>query len=329
MKKEIDFDTLEKMITDEGYVPDAREALELTKRPNRERLWALADSLRRRYQGDYFDTCSIINARSGRCPEDCKWCAQSVHYKTDIDIYPLVDGTKVMQLAKYNASFNIRRFSFVTSGRSVTGNEIDRLASYASDILEATDMKVCASLGLVSRDDMQKLYDSGVTRYHCNLESSPSFFRRLCTTHTTEQKIETLRNAKSVGMSVCSGGIIGMGETMRDRIDMALLLRDIGVDSIPVNVLNPIKGTPLEGSAPMSPEEVMTSFAIIKVLNPESVVRMAGGQSVIAAYKARLLSCGVSGAILGDMLTTGGDAVRNDMKMIRAAGFGIVPEDED
>lgn len=329
MKKEIDFDTLEKMIADEGYVPDAREAMELTKRPNRERLWALADSLRRRYQGDYFDTCSIINARSGRCPEDCKWCAQSVHYKTDIDIYPLVDGTKVVQLAKYNASFNIRRFSFVTSGRSVAGDEIDRLASYASDVLEATDMKVCASLGLVSRDDMQKLYDSGVTRYHCNLESSPSFFRKLCTTHTTEQKIETLRNAKSVGMSVCSGGIIGMGETMRDRIDMALLLRDIGVDSIPVNVLNPIKGTPLEGTAPMSPEEVMTSFAIIKVLNPESVVRMAGGQSVIAAYKARLLSCGVSGAILGDMLTTGGDAVRNDMKMIRSAGFGIVPEDED
>ncbi|MDE6482675.1 MAG: biotin synthase BioB [Rikenellaceae bacterium] len=328
MRHEIDFESLKRRIT-EGYVPDVREALELTKRHNREGLWALADDLRRHYQGDYFDTCSIINARSGRCPEDCKWCAQSVRYKTDIDIYPLVDGTKAVRLAQYNASFNIRRFSFVTSGRSVTGDEIERLASYASDILEATDMTVCASLGLVSRDDMQRLYDSGVTRYHCNLESSPSFFRKLCTTHTTEQKIETLRNAKSVGMSVCSGGIIGMGETMRDRIEMALVLRDIGVDSIPVNVLNPIKGTPLEGSAPLKPEEVMTSFAIIKVLNPESVVRMAGGQSVISAYKARLLSCGVSGAILGDMLTTGGDAVRDDMKMIRAAGFGIVPDDCD
>ncbi len=173
------------------------------------------------------------NARSGRCPEDCKWCAQSVHYKTAIDIYPLVDGTKAMQLAKYNASFNIRRFSFVTSGRSVTGGEIDRLAAYTSEILEATDMKVCASLGLVGREDMQKLYDSGVTRYHCNLESSPSFFRKLCTTHTVEQKIETLERAKSVGMSVCSGGIIGMGETMRDRIEMALALRRIGVDSDP------------------------------------------------------------------------------------------------
>lgn len=328
MKREIDFDILKHKIIDDGYVPGVSEALELTRRNNRESLWNLADELRRHYQGDYFDTCSIINARSGRCPEDCKWCAQSVHYKTDIDIYPLVDGTKAMQLAKYNASFNIRRFSFVTSGRSVTGGEIDRLAAYTSEILEATDMKVCASLGLVGREDMQKLYDSGVTRYHCNLESSPSFFRKLCTTHTVEQKIETLERAKSVGMSVCSGGIIGMGETMRDRIEMALALRRIGVDSIPVNVLNPIAGTPLEGSASMRPEEVMTSFAIIKVLNPESVVRMAGGQSVIAAYKSRLLSCGVSGAILGDMLTTGGDAVRNDMKMIKAAGFGIVPPEE-
>jgi len=329
MIQEIDFDILKRKIIDCDYVPDAKEALELTKRPNRERLWALADELRRHYQGDYFDTCSIINARSGRCPEDCKWCAQSVHYKTDIDIYPLVDGVKAVQLAKYNASLGIRRFSFVTSGRSVTGSEVDRLAACASEILEATDMKVCASLGLMSRDDLKKLYDSGVTRYHCNIESSPSFFGKLCTTHTVEQKIETLRNAKSVGMAVCSGGIIGMGETMRDRIEMALALREIGVDSIPVNVLNPIKGTPLENRGPLRPEVVLTSFAIIKVLNPKSVVRMAGGQSVIAAYKARLLSCGVSGAILGDMLTTGGAAVRNDMKMIRSAGFGIVPEDEE
>ena len=329
MREQIDFETLKRKIIDEDYLPCAKEALDLTKRPNHEKLWALADELRRHYQGDYFDTCSIINARSGRCSEDCKWCAQSVHYKTDIEVYPLVDSTKAVQLAQYNSSFNIRRFSFVTSGRSVAGEEIDRLAMYTSDILEATDMKVCASLGLVGREDLQKLYDSGITRYHCNIESSPSFFRKLCSTHTMEQKIETLENAKSVGMSVCSGGIIGMGETMRDRIEMALTLRRIGVDSIPVNVLNPIKGTPLEGSAPMSEEEVLTSFAIIKVLNPKSVIRMAGGQSVISDYKARLLSCGVSGAILGDMLTTGGDAIKNDMKMIRAAGFGIVPDDED
>ncbi len=328
MIRETDFQLLENKIINDDYVPTAAEAVELTKGPNRERLWMLADRLRRHFQGDYFDTCSIINARSGRCSEDCKWCAQSIHYKTDIDIYPLVDSHRVLQLAKYNATAGIRRFSFVTSGKSVTGSEIEQLAEYASDVLAETDMKVCASLGLVSRDDLEKLYDSGVTRYHCNIESAPSFFRSLCTTHTIDQKLETIRNAKSVGMSVCSGGIIGMGETMRHRIEMALLLRSVGVDSIPVNVLNPIKGTPLAGRQPMRMNDVLTSFAIIKVINPKAVVRMAGGQTVISEYKSRLLGCGVSGAILGDMLTTGGEAIKHDMKMIRTAGFGIVPEDD-
>ncbi len=325
----VDCEELKSKIINENYVLGVNEALELTKRRNRENLWKLADELRAHYQGNYFDTCSIVNARSGRCSEDCKWCAQSVHYKTAIDIYPLINNTKALQVARYNDSFNIRRFSFVTSGKSVSDAEVDKLCYYAEEIIDDTHLKLCASLGLVSLDELQRLYDSGVTRYHCNIESSPSFFKTLCTTHTTEQKIETIKNAKKVGMSVCSGGIIGMGETMRDRVNMALTLREIGVDSIPVNVLNPIKGTPLQNAAPLRAEEVMTSFAIIKVINPKAVIRMAGGQTIISKYKHRLLKCGVSGAILGDMLTTGGDLIKNDLKMIRAAGFTIVPEEEE
>lgn len=322
MIRETDFQLLENKIINDDYVPTAAEAVELTKGPNRERLWMLADRLRRHFQGDYFDTCSIINARSGRCSEDCKWCAQSIHYKTDIDIYPLVDSHRVLQLAKYNATAGIRRFSFVTSGKSVTGSEIEQLAEYASDVLAETDMKVCASLGLVSRDDLEKLYDSGVTRYHCNIESAPSFFRSLCTTHTIDQKLETIRNAKSVGMSVCSGGIIGMGETMRQRVEFALELREVNPVSIPLNVLQPIPGTPLEHMPPLTDTEILDTVAIFRLVHPRVIIRFAGGRARISPHAQReALRIGVNGAIMGDLLTTIGAQIEQDKTMIKECGY--------
>ena len=207
-------------------------------------LVAEADKLRREHLGTDFDTCSIMNARSGRCSEDCKWCAQSAFHAAECEVYPLVGVDEAVVQARHNASKGVRRFSLVTSGRTMSSDEVRQAAKIYRAIAEACPgLELCASMGLLGREELQVLWDAGVRRYHCNLEAAPSFFASLCTTHTIGDKVLTIEAARAVGMEVCSGGIIGMGETREQRVELAGTLRDLGIGSIPVNVLSPIAGT--------------------------------------------------------------------------------------
>lgn len=272
-----------------------------------------------------FDSCSIINARSGRCPEDCKWCAQSAHYSTTIHSYPLVDRDTCMEMADYNRRAGIGRFSLVTSGRAVKGRDLDAICSYYSELREREPgMGLCASMGLLDREAMVRLHEAGVHRYHCNMESCRSFFPTLCSTHTQEDKLEAIARAREAGMEICSGGIIGMGESMRQRVEFALELREISPVSIPINILQPIPGTPLEGAAPLDPEEYLDTVAIFRLVHPHAVLRFAGGRaSLDAAIQRRALAIGINGAIMGDMLTTVGSQIAQDLEMVKEAGYTL------
>ncbi len=306
-----------------GYRIDAKEAYELSCYPQKEELYAMANNLRKHFFGNNLDTCSIMNARSGRCSEDCKWCSQSVFHKTTADIYPLVSMEQVEQMADAVESNGVRRFSLVTSGRAVIGTDLEKVCKIYKTISQKSKLSLCASMGLLDYDSMKSLWDSGVRRYHCNLETSPSYFPKLCTTHTTEDKIETIKHAQSLGMDVCSGGIIGMGENMDDRIELAITLRELGIRSMPINVLNPIKGTPLEGTPSLSAEELLTTFALFKIINPESRVRFAAGRLIFASIQEQALQAGVDAAMIGDLLTTVGSNTHSDKLMFERLGLEI------
>lgn len=297
------------------------EAIALQYMENKEELYSAANEIREHFTGNVFDTCSIINAKSGQCSEDCKWCSQSVYHKTHAEVYPLLDAEVIIEAARYNASKGIGKFSLVTSGKKVSGKLAENLCSIYKRLNEEVEIELCASLGLVSKDVLKMLKESGVKNYHCNLETAPSFFGKLCTTHTAEEKIETLKNAKEAGLNVCSGGIIGMGETFVDRVDWAITLRDLGVMSIPLNILNPIKGTKLENAERLSDEEILTTFAMFRFVNPKAMIRFAGGRLQIEHIQEKALIGGINAALMGDMLTTSGSGIDNDKEMIERLGF--------
>lgn len=313
---------LEKKI-EEGYRPDYDEALSLMRSLSLEDLCALAHALRLRYQGKRVDMCSIMNARSGKCGEDCKWCSQSRFHHTDIEVYPLVDAEAALREAVHNASKGVSRFSLVTSGRTLSSADTERICAIYRRIGSECPIKLCASLGLLNREQLFQLKESGVTRYHCNLETAPSYFPQLCTTHTIEEKLQTIEWAREVGLEICSGGIIGMGESEEQRVEFALAIRQTGAVSIPVNILNPIPGTRLAGMPPLKDEEVIRAVAMIRILNPEASVRLAGGRSRIKAVEPELFRCGISGSIVGDLLTTTGSDIDTDKAMFLRLGFEL------
>ncbi len=313
---------LEKKI-EEGYRPDYDEALSLMRSLSLEDLCALAHALRLRYQGKRVDMCSIMNARSGKCGEDCKWCSQSRFHHTDIEVYPLVDAESALREAVHNASKGVSRFSLVTSGRALSPADAERICAIYRRIGSECPIKLCASLGLLNREQLFQLKESGVTRYHCNLETAPSYFPQVCTTHTIEEKLQTIEWAREAGLEICSGGIIGMGESEEQRVEFALAIRRTGAVSIPVNILNPIPGTRLAGMPPLKDEEVIRAVAMIRILNPEASVRLAGGRSRIKAVEPELFRCGISGSIVGDLLTTTGSDIDTDKAMFLCLGFEL------
>lgn len=302
------------------------QMLELLRNYTTDELCALGGTIREHLHGNYFDTCSIVNARSGRCSENCKWCAQSIHFKTDIEEYELISPEQCEEMAAINARYGVNKFSFVTSGRALNQHNIDRICQYAENIKNKHAIRLCASMGLLNKKQLGQLQASGIERYHCNLESSPRHFATLCSTHSQEEKIKTIRAAQELGMDVCSGGIIGMGETMEDRIDLAILLRDLGVISIPINLLMPIPGTPLAESTPLSDDEILRSIVCFRLLNPRAMIRFAGGRKLIKHIEKQAIAAGVNAAIVGDLLTTIGSDVEQDMQMLSTLGFKTAEE---
>lgn len=313
---------LKKKILNGGQIC-REEAVALAHAESKDSLYNAAGEIRDRMAGRRFDTCSIINARSGRCSENCKWCAQSAIFRTRVAEYELIDEETCLQMARLNDGYGVDKFSFVTSGRALSDRNLDRICDYARKIRQQSRLRLCASMGLLTKEQLQKLKQAGISCYHCNLESSPAYFPRLCSSHTISEKIETIKAAYEVGMEVCSGGIIGMGESMEDRIDLALTLRNLNIKSIPLNILNPIPGTPLEGTPPLGDEEILTTIAIFRFIHPDAYLRFAGGRTLIAHLETEAINAGINAAIMGDMLTTAGARVEEDMKKIKKMGFYI------
>lgn len=298
------------------------EALALDAAYSTDELCDAADRVRIALHGNHVDTCSIANARSGRCTEDCKWCAQSRHFSTGIAEYDIIPREEMLRAVRLNDEHGVHRFSLVTSGRRVSRRDIDRFCEYYKEAAASSDLCLCASMGLLDRESLQALKDAGVSRYHCNLESSSEYFPQLCSTHTHADKLRTIAMAREVGMEVCSGGIIGMGETMRDRLLMVQEASQAGAVSIPVNILHPIPGTPLDHLPLISEEEVIRSMALMRLIAPKCVMRLAGGRARLSkASMRRIMRGGMNGAIVGDLLTTIGNTLDEDRQLFHDTGF--------
>lgn len=305
----------------QGDLLTREEAILLSREPLPE-LQEAANEIRETMCGNGFDICTIINGKCGRCSEDCKYCAQSAHYHTACtETYPLLSTEEILEGARYNAERGVLRYSIVTSGKRLSEREVDQVCESIRRIKEETSIEVCVSFGLLDESQFRKIKAAGASRVHCNLESSARYFPEVCTTHTYEEKIETLKAARRAGLSVCSGGIMGLGETMEDRIDMVLTARELGVKSIPVNLLNPIPGTPYENNQPLTNEDACRCVAVFRFLIPDASIRLAGGRGLVGDKGEACFKSGANAAISGDMLTTAGITVETDMKLIEELGY--------
>ena len=297
------------------------EALQLFEEPVEDVAQA-ADKIREKFCGNGFDICTIINGKSGRCSENCKFCAQSAHYNTGCtEVYDLLPTEDILREAKYNDQQGVLRYSIVTSGKRLSDAELDQVCESIRRIKAETDIEVCFSFGLLNEDQLRKVREAGAPRAHCNMETSRRYFPEICTTHTYDQKIETLKAAVAAGLSICSGGIMGLGETLEDRVDMVFTVKELGVKSVPVNFLNPIPGTPYENNRPLTEEEAQQCVAVFRFIIPDASIRLAGGRGLLSDKGRECFQSGANAAISGDMLTTAGITVQKDMDMLKELGY--------
>ena len=309
-----------------GHSIDRGTALALSVFPDRPALYRLADGIRHHFMGNLFDVCAIINAKSGACKEDCRFCAQAARHRTGIDSYAIIPDEEALRLARECDRHGVERIGLVTSGRSLNDQTLAGLVHLFGEMAKTTRLSFCASAGLLNEHIVTELIRAGLKRYHCNLEACKSYFPKVCTTHTWEEKVATLKLAHAHGLSLCSGGIIGMGESVADRIDLALELRELGVMSIAFNVLTPIPGTPLDHLKPLPLDEVLTAIALFRLINPKAVVRMCGGRQQLGKEQYRCFTSGANGAIVGNYLTTNGNELAEDLAHIKALGFTLARE---
>lgn len=302
-----------------GQATSFEEAMKLAgieEKDDIKELCNSANNIREFFCGIEVDLCSIMNAKSGHCSEDCKFCAQSAHYITNVEVYDLVSKEAALKLAKENESEGVNRFSLVTSGRGIIGSDFEKVVEIYKELNKAMKMDLCASLGILGHDELLRLVEVGITMYHHNLETSRDYYEKICTTHSYDERIDTINAARKAGMAVCSGGIIGLGESLEDRVKLAFQLRDLGVQSIPINVLNPVKGTPLENQERLSQDEILKTIAIFRFINPKAFIRLAGGRNLIDEFGKNCFNAGANATITGNYLTTSGNKICDDKKMI-------------
>ena len=315
---------IKKLVEDikNGYLINKKEAMELLTYDVKT-LGEYANVIRVYFLGNKFDLCCIVNGKSGRCSEDCKFCAQSAHHKTNVEVYDLLTEEEFLKDAQYHHDKEVKRYSIVTSGRKLNKKEMEDVCKSYQVIKDEVGIKTCASHGLLDEEDLTNLRAVGVERYHNNLETSRNHFAKICSTHTYDDKIETIKAAQRAGLEVCSGGIMGLGETEEDRIDMAFELRELNIKSIPLNMLNYIEGTPMGHVEPITEEAFLKAVAIYRFVNPTSQIRLAGGRNLLTEYGILAFKGGANATITGDMLTTCGNGINEDLKMIKKLGFEI------
>lgn len=281
-------------------------------------LIARANKVRKKYAGATVELCSIMNAKSGSCAQDCKFCAQSSHHVTGVAKYPLKSRKEMLEAARRAKAIGAHRFDIVTSGNTLNDREIKIIADSVSEITKAIGIKMCASLGKMSEANLRLLKKAGLTRYHHNIETSPSYFSKIVSTHTFADRVKTIKAAKAAGLEVCSGGIIGLGETMEDRIEMALVLKKLGVDSVPINVLVAIKGTGMERQERLSCEEALRTFALFRIILKDKILKIAAGrESVLRDFQASVFMAGANGMLIGGYLTIKGRSPEEDHALVR------------
>ncbi|MFH1759515.1 MAG: biotin synthase BioB [bacterium] len=278
----------------------------------------MADRVRRENMPNKMELCSILNAKSGKCSEDCKFCAQSSRHKTGTPVYDLKNKDEMVSAAKTAIENGAKTFGIVTSGNSLKEDELNSINDAIKEIKIQLNIEVCASLGSLSFENFIKLKQAGLFRYHHNIETSPSFYPKIVTTHPIKERIDTIKAAKKAGLQVCSGGIIGMGETWQDRFDMALLLKDLEVDSVPLNILMPIKGTPLADQAQISCPDVIRTIAIFRIILKDKVIKVAAGrESALKDFQAMAFMAGANGMLIGGYLTVNGRDVSDDKMLVK------------
>lgn len=295
----------------------SQEFTDLLKLPLLE-LITLANQSRAAVFGSTLDICSITNAKSGLCNQDCKFCAQSIHYSTITPTYPLQKEEEIIEAALKAEDIGAKRFGIVTSGHSLNKTELLKIAETASKIKTKTGLKVCASLGILKNEDLSLLQQAGISRYHHNIETSSAFYPKICSTHSFQDRIATIQNAKKTGLEICSGGIIGIGEDWNDRIEMALTLKELSVNAIPLNILVPIKGTPLEYANPLAPIEVIRTIAIFRIILKNQIIKVAAGRETkLKDFQGLAFMAGANGMFIGGYLTVKGREVKDDQTLIQ------------
>lgn len=287
-------------------------------------LAAVANRVRVAFKGNDIDLCSLLNAKSGRCSEDCAFCAQSAHYTTEAPVYPLMNVNEMVREAREAQERRTGRFCLISSGRQLNDKEFETVLDALSQIREETDLALDCSFGTLTQERAEALKKVGVTRYNHNLETAESHFSKICTTHSFRDRIRTIEILKDQGFSICCGGIIGLGESAQQRLELAFSLRALGVDCIPLNILNPRPGTPLEHSEPIPPMEIIRTIALFRLILPKGTLKIAGGREVnLRDLQSLALLGGANGLIVGNYLTTPGRSAEDDLTMIRDLGFNI------
>ncbi len=284
----------------------------------------LADTIKRYYFKNNIELCSIYPAKVGMCTEDCKFCSQSIYHSCKIEIKDVASVDEVIEYLEDIIAFPVKRFSLVTSGGELNDFEFKRIIDIISYISKNYDIHLCASLGFLTKERAKKLMLAGGTRYHNNLETSSTYFKNICSTHTQAQKIETLKIAKETGLEICSGGIISMGEDMSERIKLAFELRELKVDSVPINILNPIKGTPFEDMKIMDQNEIFITLALFRIVLPRKTILLAGGkENALKDMEKIAYKCGINGCMVGNYLTTQGMGIKEKVEMLESLGLEV------
>ena len=326
MRKELIEQMVDSALDGKGITSQQALELESFSREELDYLFEGTNRLRDRFKGNDVKICSIVNAKAGRCEEDCGFCTQSSQFKTDSPEYGLLDVEQIVVAAKEAEAFGSNEFSIVASGTALEGREeLDRVIEAIKRIKEETTLEVCCSLGLMSLEHMKELKAAGLDRCHHNLETAASHFEKIVTTHSYEDEVQAVNNAKEAGLKVCVGGIFGMGETFAQRVELALDIRDLGTQSFPINFLKPLEGTALEDMDLMEHYEALRTIAMLRLILPTIDLFVCGGrEEVFTNHQEQLFAAGANGILGGNYLTTKGQDPKRDIEMIERLGLNPV-----